>query len=1089
MAGCVLVACRGPSPEPQPTPATSSHLALLVETLDGFRPMEPRLTGGFAHRPCQREREPGRLLARARCSALTHEPRETIRELDKVGRALRGVRAPSAYELQAQGVWHLVWHSLGPHEVERGVEDLEGAVEKGPPDAAILSDLAAAYYLRAQERDEVLDLVNATVTALEALDQNPDLPEGRFNLALALTALGLPESARQAWDDVVRLEGPSPWGQEARRHLERLAPPSSVSSWRQAAQRVEAGLRQGYRDEGLGAVRANPQVLREGLEEDLLREWGEAWLGGEEVLARDKLSQGRRLAGLLAEVSGDPLLQDAVAVLDEALFHDDDQALTRLASAHRDFGKGRHLLQEHRPAAARGLFEHSLLLFASPRGEPGGGASRRAESPFASWAAHELAVCDYHATDYGSALDRLRGLLEDPGNEPYVVLRSRAHWMMGLVRSVEGDLTAALEHYHAARSGFQAAEERHNLGMVHRLLAEVLHTLGRPEEAWRQRLLALRSVPLQEASRAVAIFSEASLYSLEEYPRLAVLLQGELLARARPGSERAYGLLQRARTLSRLGRYAEADRDLHEVGRELANVRDPDRRRRSEGDLLLARGEVALARGDAGATASFTRALDFFGPQDHHFYLPHLYFSRARAHLQGGALDLATADLSSGIQAVQRVGSRLRGLETRLLYGESLRVAFDDMARVQLRRGDASRALLYVEQGRGQVLLDQLARLSSAQAVPREVATRHGEALPESEVSASLLPGSALLEYLLLEEESYVWVLRPGERARVVPLEGGRSQVESRAQDFVDALGGGTEDELAVASRRLFHQVLRPALESLPAQTHLVVVPDRALHKIPFAALLDPDTDRYVVEDYALSLAPSAAAYVAARRRSRPVGDPRVLLVGNPVTPGDSTLAPLPAATAEVADIAAHYRDLETLVLTGTDATASRFLAHAPRSTVVHYAGHAVSLPRSPLLSYLVFHPDSELSSGHLLASRLYDQRFARTSLVVLAACSTAGPVSETEGVLGLVRPFLAAGVPAVIASLWPVDDEGTRRLFATFHQTLASGVDAASALRSAQLTLLRGSQPRHRSPRVWSAFQLYGVGETAVFEQRGDSL
>jgi CHAT domain-containing protein len=128
------------------------------------------------------------------------------------------------------------------------------------------------------------------------------------------------------------------------------------------------------------------------------------------------------------------------------------------------------------------------------------------------------------------------------------------------------------------------------------------------------------------------------------------------------------------------------------------------------------------------------------------------------------------------------------------------------------------------------------------------------------------------------------------------------------------------------------------------------------------------------------------------------------------------------------------------------------------------------------LLSRLAFasanNPDSSL-----FAHEIATMRFTRTRLVVLAACSTAaGVVSRAEGAMSVARPFLAAGVPQVIASQWDVDDRSTSELFIAFHQALSKSADPVSALRTAQLSLLRRDDPRLASPSAWGAFVALGT-------------
>jgi CHAT domain-containing protein len=63
-----------------------------------------------------------------------------------------------------------------------------------------------------------------------------------------------------------------------------------------------------------------------------------------------------------------------------------------------------------------------------------------------------------------------------------------------------------------------------------------------------------------------------------------------------------------------------------------------------------------------------------------------------------------------------------------------------------------------------------------------------------------------------------------------------------------------------------------------------------------------------------------------------------------------------------------------------------------------------------------------------------------------------------------------------VVASLWKVDDQPTSQLFQAFHSSLRAGSDPVSALREAQIGLLRGSEEAFRSPEAWAAFEVIGA-------------
>jgi CHAT domain-containing protein len=94
--------------------------------------------------------------------------------------------------------------------------------------------------------------------------------------------------------------------------------------------------------------------------------------------------------------------------------------------------------------------------------------------------------------------------------------------------------------------------------------------------------------------------------------------------------------------------------------------------------------------------------------------------------------------------------------------------------------------------------------------------------------------------------------------------------------------------------------------------------------------------------------------------------------------------------------------------------------------------------------------------------------------MVVLSACETAiSRIAPGDEVQGLSRGFLAAGVPAVVASLWSVSDGSTAELMAAFYQGLMQGLLPAAALRRAQRTLVQ----QHPHPFHWAAFSVHGRG------------
>ena len=108
---------------------------------------------------------------------------------------------------------------------------------------------------------------------------------------------------------------------------------------------------------------------------------------------------------------------------------------------------------------------------------------------------------------------------------------------------------------------------------------------------------------------------------------------------------------------------------------------------------------------------------------------------------------------------------------------------------------------------------------------------------------------------------------------------------------------------------------------------------------------------------------------------------------------------------------------------------------------MIHFAGHALSNVSFPGLSRLLFAESAEGSSGSLFAHEIGNRDLSSVRIVVLAGCRTSsGQIRRGEGVISLARPFLAAGVPTVLATLWDLNDRASRPLFVEFHRGVRRG-------------------------------------------------
>jgi CHAT domain-containing protein len=109
---------------------------------------------------------------------------------------------------------------------------------------------------------------------------------------------------------------------------------------------------------------------------------------------------------------------------------------------------------------------------------------------------------------------------------------------------------------------------------------------------------------------------------------------------------------------------------------------------------------------------------------------------------------------------------------------------------------------------------------------------------------------------------------------------------------------------------------------------------------------------------------------------------------------------------------------------------------------------------------------DGLLTSAEILTMQL------QAELVVLSACDTGRGTITGDGVIGLSRSLMQAGVPSVVVSLWSVPDDSTEFLMKEFYANLDE-MDKAQALRQAMLTTMQQSD--YATPLDWAAFTLIG--------------
>jgi len=1074
VAVCIVLGVTGCT-----RPAEPPSVARLAQILHRARMVEPRLSGRFSFSPCTRLRGPGASVERAECSPL---PRggscaavELARLTARVGWWTQQPRSATA--LQAGGLILLV-QGRSARLLDHAVELLSQAAALAPRNATVASDLAAAHLVRAERLDSPRDLVRALARANDALALDPALPAARFNLALARDKLHLRIGAAAAWSSYVALDGHSGWAGEARRRLAAVGAPSALELWPDALERLRQAAAGGDDSATGEVVRRFTQAVRLYVWEEALPEWAALHGSGHEAEARRALELSRRVGRAHRAAAGDSLIEETVSGIAAAYTEPGSPRLAALAAGLREYRLG-----------AR-AYDRNAMTESESHLAKAAAALHRASSPFAGAAEISLAISSYQQEDYRGALERLRRVTGDRAHRGHPSLLGRAAWIEGLCQLAAGRPFEATGAFERSLAAFAAVHEQESAIALHSMLANALGVVGEQGRAWTHRFAALAGAQeLRSLRRRHGLNGSAAMAALDlGLPGAALDFQDEAVALAlRSGNplDIAEELRARAAVEQGLGRGERAVTDLR---RALALGMQLEPRVRSavlaEIDDVEAR--LRRAREPQRAIELQRAAIELFRQTGYRGRLAASYLELAQAERAAGATDAAERSLAAGIgvqeqewhHVMEHLDERSgRGVWTR--YFEKGRALFDEFTDLQARAGRPADAFDSSERSHSwEVLLQLLAMPAPPRGIGRPAELRRAPQ-PLLALQAGLAPGTVLLEYRLLDGEALCWTVRR-ERARLHVLALGPAAIRSLVGrlDAILALAASEAGLLKVLAA-LHQALLAPVRGELRPGDELIFIPDRSLSRIPFASLWDRAAGRFLVEDFAVGVAPSADLYGRAVAHDRQLATRRpqtALVVRSPSFRRElfAQLAPLAGAESEGAEVAALYPGAESIA--GGAATRDRVIDALGRHVVVHFAGHAVTLADNPLVSVLPLAPVGEADSGALYAYELLGRPLTRTRLVVLASCATAGEAGpEAEAISGFVRPLLGDGVPAVVASLWPVDDRVTAELFRIFHRRFRAGDAATQALRSAQLALLRRPGAERPSPRLWAGFEVFG--------------
>jgi len=470
-----------------------------------------------------------------------------------------------------------------------------------------------------------------------------------------------------------------------------------------------------------------------------------------------------------------------------------------------------------------------------------------------------------------------------------------------------------------------------------------------------------------------------------------------------------------------------------------------------------------------------------------------------------GKYSQAETTLFAAIEAWESIRSRDLKDDQKISIFEQQATTYRFLQQALAAQNKFEKALEIAERSRGRALVELLdSRLSQNHSNQPNIKP---STLQEIQQIAQK-QNTTLVQYSIIDEpyqiqgkqewqqKVYIWVIKPtGEIAfKQADL---KESLNTSLQDLVTT----SRDDIGVRSRSIFevtptnsqpqnpteklqqlHKILiAPIADLLPKDPNerVIFIPQESLFLVPFPALQD-EQGKYLIEKHTILTAPAIQVLDLTRKQKhngqRSAND--VLVVGNPTMPkirfGElvANLDPLPGSEREAIQIAKFFN---TEALTGSQATKATVMQKMQQARIIHLATHGLlqDFKGFGVPGAIALAPSGkadDVVDGLLTAGEIFDMKL-QADLVVLSACNTGGGTITGDGVVGLSRSLISAGVPSVLVSLWAVNDNSTAFLMTEFYRNLQQNPDKAVALRQAMLTTMK----QYPNPKQWAAFTLIG--------------
>ncbi len=989
-------------------------------------------------------------------------------------------------------------HALGKfymteRKFDQAIIRFEEAMKTDSNNAQLYSDYGAALY----EMGKVNRMGNETGKSLDqfarslehlnkALQLDGSLSEALFNRALLYEDMRLLQQSEEDWKRYLERDADSPWTDESRRHLNELEERKRARSQDGGELLAEfvAAYQSGDDEKAYDLLSKNTEAITGHLVWwQLLGAYLDTSLKGERDKAGEFLKALSYAGELQRQKSGDRFVSELSGFYESSGF----KHRTSLVQAHTLIDQAHALLARSETDRAIELYEQARAIF-----------DKTGDKVESWYARYWIGYSFYRKSEFEKSLSELSRVTEHAKLRSYFSLVERALTMIANIHEEFNQFSTSLAHYKESLEISININDHYNTQKNLTALAYALKNIGdRKESLMYMQDCLERSGDFWSGARqmyrnydtAAGILNTFGYYAAAaEYEKAALGFASEAKD---PGFEQlAY--VQLGAIHAKLQDYSEALRcaeQSYEMAKAISSA-GTSLRPLAFSSLQLAHIYRQTEEYDR-ATAYYDNAIGICKDIDLFAYLYEAHKGRLLCYIAQGNDASAEEELQTVLAFFEEHRSKIKEEKNRNSFFDLEQYVYDIAIDFEYsRKRDFEKAFDFSEVSRARSLYDLMTAgaevLNDNSHDP--VIASVPQPLMLSGIRARLPEQAQILQYSVLEDKLLVWLISRT-KFEVKEQKITQGSLTDKVLNYWRSLSSRSEEAAKkshVSGTELYELLIKPVESFLEKEKQICIVPDKALNYLPFNALISPDTDRYLISDYLVSFAPSANTFLlstdGAVKRSGATEE-RVLSVGDPRFDRDAFpgLPDLPSSGKEAEAVSRCYKSRGCLV--GENATKTRVRNEMAKADVIHLASHYVIDERNPMFSKLLLTDElkggskGQSSDGVLQALDIYRTRLPVTRLVTLSACQTGVEhYYNGEGMIGMSRTFLAAGVPLVVASLWPVASDPTADLMISFHKyRKQGGWSSAAALRQAQLDMIDDPQRRYNSPYYWAPFITVG--------------